>query len=70
MIVCKGLGITLRAKGPNPEISSVSVRCSIGGIFSGFLRINLGSRLRLALEPIQLPHRRSRQHWSTSADLR
>jgi hypothetical protein len=28
MIVCKGLGITLRAKGPNPEISSVSVRCS------------------------------------------
>ena len=32
--------------------------------------INLGSGLRLALEPIQLPHRRSRRHWSTSADLR
>ena len=32
MIVCKGLGITLRAKGPNPEISSVSVRFSIGGM--------------------------------------
>jgi len=32
MIVCKELGITLRAKGPNPEISSLSVRCSIGGM--------------------------------------
>jgi hypothetical protein len=65
-----GAGITLHAKGPNPRLALCPVRCSIGEIFSGFLRINLGSGLRLALEPIQLPHRRSRQHWSTSADLR